>query len=65
MLRSLVHVALVEADGSLMLSERIFSFFDVLYITTTKDRARGAFETVAHAVVVHLRAPSPACELFL
>ena len=45
------HDALVEADGELLANERLFSFLDDLYVTTTKARARDAFDTMSERVI--------------
>ena len=47
------HDALVEADAKLEAGERLFSFLDDLYLTTTKPRAKEAFETIAGSVLQH------------
>ena len=47
------HDALVQADALLEPGERLFSFLDDLYVTTTKNRAREAFETVSGSVLRH------------
>jgi len=47
------HDALVEADTKLEPGERLFSFLDDLYLTTTKPRAREAFEVVTESVHRH------------
>ena len=44
------HDALEEASAALQPGERLFSFLDDLYVTTTKERARAAFETVSNKV---------------
>ena len=45
--------ALVAADGELLPSAKLFSFLDDLYVTTTRERAAGAFEVVASSVERH------------
>ena len=47
------HDALVEADALLEPGERLFSFLDDLYLTTTKPRAQEAFQVVADSVQRH------------
>ena len=47
------HDALVEADGELLANERLFSSLGDLYVTTTKARARDAFDTVSERVFKH------------
>ena len=47
------HDGLVEADSKLEAGERLFSFLDDLYLTTTKKRACDAFDTVAECVHRH------------
>ena len=44
------HDALVEADGNLMPSERILSFLDDIYVVTTKERAKTAFDEVSSCI---------------
>ena len=47
------HDALAEAAAALEPGERIFSFLDDLYLVTSQERARAAFETVATSVEKH------------
>ena len=47
------HDALVEAASKLNPNERVFSFLEDLYVTTSKQRARVVFDTVSESVFRH------------
>ena len=44
------HRALVEASSRSVPGERVFAYLDDLYIVTTRERARAAFEVVSETV---------------
>ena len=44
------HAALAEASGRLHPDDWLFAFLDDLYVVSNRDRAKWAYETVAHEV---------------